>query len=157
MQLVNLSAPPFKYEPSDPAGYRAGMYRMGADLGATETGTTIYELPPGQAVCPYHYEHAEEEWLLVLAGRPSVRTPDGTEQLNPLDIVFFARGPDGAHQVRNDTDETVRVLMWGTVVYPAVSVYPDSDKIGVWTRDRADDILVTRDSGVDYFHGETGN
>ena len=157
MQLVNLSAPPFKYEPSDPEGYRAGVYRMGADLGATETGTTMYELPPGQAVCPYHYEHAEEEWLLVLEGRPSVRTPDGTEQLNPLDIVFFARGPDGAHQVRNDTDETVRVLMWGSVVYPAVSVYPDSDKIGVWTRDRADDILVTRDSGVDYFHGETGN
>ena len=157
MQRVNLSSPSFKYDSSDPEGYRSGMYRMGADLGATETGTSIYELPPGQAVCPYHYEHAEEEWLLVLEGRPSVRTPDGTEQLDPLDIVFFPRGPEGAHQVRNDTADVVRVLMWGSVVYPAVSVYPDSDKIGVWTKDRVDNILVTRDSGVEYFHGEAAS
>ena len=155
MRRVNLSSPPLKYDESDPEGFRSGMYRMGADLGATDTGTSLYELPPGQAVCPYHYEHAEEEWLLVLEGTPTLRTPAGTERLEPLDIVFFERGPDGAPQVRNDSDELVRVLMWGSVVYPAVSVYPDSDKIGVWTKDRADDILVTRDSGVDYFHGET--
>ncbi len=157
MQRVNLASPPFKHESSDPEGYRAGMYRMGADLGATETGTSIYELPPGQAVCPYHYEHAEEEWLLVLDGRPTLRTPDGAEELVPLDIAFFPRGPEGAHQVRNDTDDVVRVLMWGSVVYPAVTVYPDSDKIGVWTKDRVDNILVTRDSGVEYFHGEGGS
>ena len=75
------------------------MFRPGPDLGAKETGMSVYELPPGQAICPYHYEYGEDEWLLVLAGRPSVRTPDGTEELEPWDVVFFPKGPDGAHQV----------------------------------------------------------
>ena len=60
----------------------------------------------------------------------------GIEQLDPLDLVFFPRGPDGAHQVRNDTDEPARVLMWSTVVYPTATAYPDSGKVGVWTGDR---------------------
>ena len=52
-------------------------------MGAAETGLSVYELPPGQAICPYHYEYGEDEWLLVLAGRPSVRTPEGTDELGP--------------------------------------------------------------------------
>jgi uncharacterized cupin superfamily protein len=107
-------------------------------------------------VCPYHYEHGEEEWALVLHGRPSVRTPEGVEQLEPLELVFFPAGPAGAHQIRNDTDETVRILMWSTVVYPAVSVYPDSGKIGVHTRGGADDLVVERSSAVGYYTGESG-
>jgi len=92
----------------------------------------------------------------VLTGTASVRTPEGVEQLGPHEAAFFPVGPDGAHQVRNDTDATVRVLMWGEVVTPTVSVYPDSDKIGIFTGDKRDDLLVERSSGVDYFHGEGG-
>ena len=84
-------------------------------------------------MCPYHYEYGEEEWLLVLAGRPSLRTPEGTEQLAPLDLAFFPAGPPGAHELRNDTDEPVRVLMWSTVGLPPATAYPDSDKVGVYT------------------------
>jgi len=154
MPRVSLSAPSFTYDPEDPEGYRAGMYRVGGQLGAQETGASLYELPPGQAVCPYHYEYAEEEWLLVLAGRPTLRTPEGTEELAPLDLAFFPRGPAGAHQVRNDTDELVRVLMWSTVVHPAATAYPDSDKVGIFTGDPAEDVLVPRSSSVPYYHGE---
>ena len=107
-------------------------------------------------MCPYHYEYAEEEWVLVLAGRPSLRTPAGTEQLEPFDVAFFPRGPEGAHQLRNDGDETARILMWSEVIVPAATVYPDSDKIGVWTGNKADDVMVERSSKVDYFHGESG-
>jgi hypothetical protein len=32
----------------------------------------------------------------------------------------------------------------------AAVVYPDSDKISIWTTDGADDIVVRRTSGVDY-------
>jgi uncharacterized cupin superfamily protein len=131
------------------------MFRIGPEVGAERTGATLYHLPPGELLCPYHYEYGEEEWLLVLAGRPSVRDPDGTHELAPLDTVFFERGPAGAHQVRNDSDEPVRVLMWSTVVLPTATVYPDSDKIGIWNGgDRSDDIIVERSSGVDYWHGE---
>jgi uncharacterized cupin superfamily protein len=56
--------------------------------------------------------------------------------------------------VRNDTDETVRVLMYSTVKHPAATVYPDSDKIAIWTGNREDDLIVNRTSGVDYWSGE---
>jgi uncharacterized cupin superfamily protein len=154
VRRVNIAAPEFAYDAEDPEGFRAGMFRFGQALGATRTGTTVYELPPGQAICPYHYEYGEEEWLVVLEGRPTLRTPEGSEQLEPWDVVCFPPGPDGAHGVRNDTDETVRVLMYSTVSHPAATVYPDSDKIGIWTGNRDDDLMVRRSSGVDYYAGE---
>ena len=155
MRRVSLSNPELEFDDEDPDGFRAGMFRPGPSLGATETGASLYELPPGQAVCPYHYEYGEDEWVLALDGRPSVRTPEGTEQLEPLDLVFFPKGPDGAHQVRNDTEETVRVLMWSTIVTPSATAYPDSDKVGVWTGIKAENLLVRRSSAVDYYQGET--
>jgi uncharacterized cupin superfamily protein len=154
MQRVRLGDARFEFDPADPDGFRAGMARFGPGVGSKDTGATLYELPPGEAVCPYHYEYGEEEWVLVIEGTPSVRTPEGTEQLEPLDLVFFPTGPEGAHQVRNDSAAPARVLMWSTVVTPTASVYPDSDKIGVWTGNKADDVMVRRDSAVDYFDGE---
>ena len=123
---------------------------------AADSGASLYELKPGEAVCPYHYEYGEEEWALVVEGTATVRTPEGTEQLEPLDLVFFPKGPEGAQQIRNDADDTARILMWSTVVLPTASVYPDSGKVGVWTGNKADDVMVRRDSAVDYFDGETG-
>jgi uncharacterized cupin superfamily protein len=157
VRRVNIASPEFEYDPDYPPGFRAGMLRVGPLLDASQLGASVYELPPGQAICPYHYEYAEEEWLLVLEGHPTVRHPDGEDRLEPWDAVCFTTGPDGAHQVRNETDETVRVLMFSTVKYPAVTVYPDSDKIGVWTLEGRDNLMAPRSSGVDYFFGETGS
>jgi uncharacterized cupin superfamily protein len=153
-RIVPISDPAFTHDPADPDGFRCGMARLGPEVGAQQTGTTVYELPPGQAICPYHYEYGEEEWLLVLAGRPSLRTPEGTEQLGPLDVAFFPRGPAGAHQVRNDAGEPARVVMWSAVVLPTATAYPDSGKVGVWTGDEAEDLMAERSSGVDYYTGE---
>jgi uncharacterized cupin superfamily protein len=155
MRRVNLTDPTFTYDDGDPDGFRSGMLRFGPQLGAQQTGASLYELAAGQALCPFHYEIGEEEWLLVLSGRPSLRDPEGTQELRPLDMVFFPRGAEGAHQVRNDAGEPARVLMWSTVVIPTATVYPDSDKIGVWNGgDRGDDVVVQRSSNVDYWHGE---
>jgi uncharacterized cupin superfamily protein len=154
MRRASISDPNFTYDPDDADGFRSGMFRVGGDLGAQQTGATVYLIPPGQAVCPYHYEYGEEEWLLVLDGRASVRTPEGTETVEPSEIVFFPAGPDGAHQIRNDTDQPVRVLMWSTVVTPTATAYPDSDKVAIWTGDKAEDLIVRRSSGVDYYDGE---
>ena len=155
MRRVSLNEPEIEWDPDDPEGFRSGRMRAGRRLGAEQTGASLFELPPGQSVCPYHYEYGEEEWLLVVEGRASVRTPEGTEQLGPMELVFFPRGPEGAHEIRNDTEETVRVLMWSTVVYPSATAYPDSGKVGVWTGDRSEDLMAERSSGVDYFHGES--
>jgi uncharacterized cupin superfamily protein len=152
MKSADISDPEFRYDPEDPEGFRSGMFRGG--FGAESTGTTVYEIPPGQALCPYHYEVGEEEWLLVLQGAATVRTPEGTEQVGPQRLVFFPKGREGAHQVRNDSQEPLRVLMWSDVVKPTATVYPDSDKIAIWTGGE-DDAIVPRAAKVDYFFGET--
>jgi uncharacterized cupin superfamily protein len=156
MRRVDISNPTIEYDPDDPPGFRSGRHRLGPELGAEQTGASVYELPPGEALCPYHYEYAEEEWLLVLEGRAAVRTPEGTEELGPFEMAFFPTGPAGAHQIRNDGDAPVRVLMWSPIILPAATAYPDSGKVAVWTGDRAEDLIVERSSGVDYFHGEGG-
>ena len=154
MHRADLTQPELTFDPEDPPGFRSGMDRMGRRLGAQHTGASLYELPPGQALCPYHYEYAEEEWLLVLDGRVAVRTPEGTEELEPLQLVFFPRGPSGAHQVACAGDAPARVLMWSEVATPAATVYPDSDKIGIWTGNPDDDVMVRRSSKVDYYDGQ---
>jgi uncharacterized cupin superfamily protein len=153
---VSIAKPSFAYDPADPDGFRAGALKLGPRLGARQTGASLYELPPGQAICPYHYEYGEEEWLLVLAGRPTLRTPEGAETLEPFDIAFFPTGPAGAHQLRNETQEPVRVLMWSNVVLPTATAYPDSDKVGLWTGEEAEDLIVRRAGTVGYFDGESG-
>src|SRR3954471_398273 len=112
MRRVSLSNPEMEFDANDPEGFRAGMFRPGPQLGAKETGASLYEIPPGQTICPYHYEYAEDEWLLVLQGEATLRTPAGEERIGRQDLVFFPRGPEGAHAVRNDTAEAVRVLMF---------------------------------------------
>lgn len=155
MPHLNAQQVEFEHDRDDPEGFRCGFARLGPGLGAEQTGATVYELPPGQSVCPYHYEYAEEEWVLVLAGNPSLRTPEGSERLEPFDVAFFPRGPAGAHQIRNDGDEPARVLMFSNVVTPSATAYPDSDKVGIFTGIPEESVLVERSSKVDYFHGET--
>ena len=97
----------------------------------------MYELPPGKS-SPYHWHVGEEEWLLVLAGAPTLRTPAGEQALRPWDVALFPRGAAGAHQLRNTTDEVVRAAFFSTTSDPEVAVYPDDGKIGViagWSRD----------------------
>jgi uncharacterized cupin superfamily protein len=155
VQRFNLNAGKPEYDESDPEGFRAGMARFGASIGATMLGGSLYELPPGQSNCPYHYEYGNEEWLVVLDGKLTVWHPGGEEELNPGDVVCFPVGPDGAHRLTNRTDATVRVLLLSTLFEPSVAVYPDSDKIGVWPGDPRDHIIVRRESSVDYWDGET--
>ena len=154
MRRLNIASPDFAYDAEDAEGFAAGMVRLGGLLGASESGISVFELPPGQSVCPYHYEVGEEEWLLVLEGNPTVRHPEGSERLDPWDVVCFPRGPEGAHRIGNDSEATVRVLMFSTVVVPTATVYPDSDKIGIWTGDPATDTMFRRDSSVGYYEGE---
>jgi uncharacterized cupin superfamily protein len=155
VRRINIASRSFEYNPEDPPGFRSGRKRLGPLLGASKLGASVYELPPGEALCPYHYEYGEEEWLIVLEGRPAVRCPHGIERLEPWDVVCFPRGPDGAHAVRNDTAETVTVLMFSELTFPTATAYPDSDKVGLWTGNKDEDLIARRASAVDYWTGET--
>jgi uncharacterized cupin superfamily protein len=153
--LVNLFATELEHDADDPDGYRTGHARFGPRIGASMLGGTVYDLPEGQSICPYHYEHGDEEWLIVLDGRPTLRHVEGEDELSPGDVVCFPAGPEGAHKVTNRTDAVVRVLMLSTMNLPAVAVYPDSDKVGVFTPGRVDNVMVRRESAVDYWDRET--
>lgn len=132
--------------------------RFGDQLGATMWGGTLYELAPGEKT-RYHWQVGEEEWLLVVAGAPTLRSPDGERVLRPWDVAVFRRGPDGAHEVRNDGDSVSRVLMLSSLSDPEIAVFPDSGKIGAsggWSR--SDDVRVglrnRPEANLDYYDGE---
>jgi uncharacterized cupin superfamily protein len=145
---ANLAAITCEPRPQLPDGFRRNS-RVGTALGAARTGLSVYELPPGQAIGPYHYEDPEEEWLLVVSGTPILRHPGGEHQLEPWDVVFFPAGPAGAHQVRNDSESPARVAMFSSITAVGAVVYPDSDMIEIFTTDGSDDIVVERSSALD--------
>lgn len=139
-----------------PDGFRASHLQLGPLLDASRLGATLYEVPPGQRLGPYHYEYNNEEWLVVLAGTPTVRTPTGECELRAGDVLAFREGPDGAHAVWNASNEITRFMVLSTKREPAVAVYPDSDKIAVWRLrgGEGDGIIVKRSSSTDYWEGE---
>ena len=136
------------------AGFSWTAAAVGSAIGGKELGASLYELEPGEKSFPYHYEYGAEEWLIVVAGTPTLRGPGGERELRSGDTVAFPEGPEGAHQVLNHTDEPVRVLILSTKSpFPAVAVYPDSDKLGVWLADGFQGIF-RRGDAVDYWEGE---
>ena len=128
---------------------RAGVRH---DLGGELIGCSLYEVPPGKRAWPYHYHGNNEEWLMVVEGRPTLRTPEAERELAPGDVVGFPQGEAGAHDISNRSDEPVRVAIFSTLRQGSV-VYPDSDKIGAgppWDRR-----YFRRGDAVDYWDGET--
>jgi uncharacterized cupin superfamily protein len=150
MSEVNLFGVALNEEDDDPLGYHVLYQRIGPLIGAEQLGLSVYELPPGQSVCPYHYEVGFEEWLVVLSGAPTLRTSDGEQELRPWDLAFFPDGEDGAHKVTNRTGETVRVAILSNKTQPGVAIYPDSGKLGVWPQNK----LFRLADAVDYWDGE---
>jgi len=154
LRKTNVLGPKFEYDDTDPAGYRAGIVHLDKAVGAEALAVKAFELPPDQSVCPYHYEY-EEEWLQVLEGAVLVRTPEGEQELTAGEIVCFAPGPPGAHKVSNRAERPARVVMFSRAREPAVTVYPDSDKIGVWPGNPEDRVMLRREDGqVGYYDGE---
>jgi uncharacterized cupin superfamily protein len=106
------------------------------DLSSDETATFVYDVDPGGSF-PYHYEYVEE-WLLVIDGAVVVRAPDGERELGRGDILRFPPGPDGAHQITNRGTARARLLLWSKAALPGISVYPDTDAVGVWPDDETE-------------------
>ncbi len=135
-------------------GWRSKDAWVGARIESELIGGSLYELEPGDRLWPYHTHHANEEWLLVVRGRPTLRTPEGEQELAEGDVVAFRRGKDGAHQVLNGTDEPIRVLMLSTLIKPDLVEYPDSGKVGARSA-AGERILLSRPGPLlDYWDGE---
>ena len=105
--------------------------RVGEDAGAENLGASVYELHPGDEMV-FHYHVQREELLIVLSGRLSLRTAAGWEELATGEVVAFPRGERGAHAYRNNTEGRVRVLMVSEMNGPNISVYPDTNQVGIF-------------------------
>jgi len=135
--------------------------KLAAAAGGERLGCSLYELEPGTKAWPFHYHTGNEEALYVIAGTGRLRTADGTDSLDSGDYVTFPVGEEGGHRVINDGEETLRYLAMSTMADPDVTVYPDSDKIGIYAGSApgSDDERVVegyyrRDGDVDYWLDE---
>ena len=153
MDEVNLYADDWDREQAR-EGFRWRGTRVGDRVGGRRIGASLYELEPGQRTFPYHFHYGNEEWLLVVRGRPTVRSPDGERELAEGDVVCFPAGPAGAHAVENRADERAQVLILSSLVVPSIVVYPDSGKVGVRPGGPEDTLNFLRSDAVDYWEGE---
>lgn len=147
---MNLFEAELEYDDADPAGYRGGASRLGQELGGQQIAFNVFELPASEALCPYHWEAGQEEWIIVLSGRLLLRTPEGEQEMGPWDCYFCPGDEAGAHKTSNPFDEPCRFVIWSNTSHPGVAVYPDSDKVGVWPPDK----LFPLTAAVDYYAGE---
>lgn len=131
--MPNIYEPQFEVG-KRPEGFQSRRARIGYELGTELIGCSFWEIPPGQAAYPYHYHYADEELLIVISGEPSLRTPEGTRTLERGEAVRFPVGEEGAHQLFNETEETVTLIAVSSSGRPDVIVYPDGEKIGVGER-----------------------
>jgi uncharacterized cupin superfamily protein len=153
MDVFNLNGEEWDHT-EEREGWRSKATRVGGKLNAELIGGGLYELEPGNTLWPYHTHHANEEWLLVVRGRPTLRHAQGEQELAEGDVVCFRRGREGLHQVKNDTEEPVRVLMISTLIAPEIVEYPDSGKIGARSA-AGERILLSRPGPtLDYWDGE---
>jgi uncharacterized cupin superfamily protein len=131
--MANLFDPEFG-RPTERPGFSGRRAKLGEQAGAERLGASLYELGPGSAPFPLHYHLGNEELLIVVAGKPSLRTPDGERELESGEVVSFPVGERGAHQVVNRADAPARVLIVSEMNAPDIVVRPESGKLSAFGR-----------------------
>jgi uncharacterized cupin superfamily protein len=154
MDVVNVHTNEEWNRTEEREGWRSTDAWVGQRLNGELIGASLYELEPGNKLWPYHTHHANEEWLLVVRGEPTLRSADGEQELCEGDIACFRRGKEGYHQVINRTDSPVRVLMISTLVAPDIVEYPDSGKVAAGSVAGERILLGRPGPTLDYWAGE---
>ena len=131
-QTFNLFHGETKDVPAGAPGDRGRAARVGRMVGGARLGMSVYELPPGEAIGPYHFEWTDEEWLIAIAGTVTFRGPEGEQTLEPGDVVCFPAGPDGAHQIRNGGADVARLAIVSTQNEFGIVEYPEEERVGIW-------------------------
>ena len=160
MSEVNVFDPEWdEHQDEPPFTWRRA--RIGRRAGSEKLGASLFEVPPGASTFPLHLHHANEELLVVVAGRPTLRTLEGESELVAGEVVAFPAGRRGAHRLDNRTEEPVEVLLVSTMLAPEINEYPDSGK--VWARSyppggepgpEAAFLIARPEDNLDYMDGE---
>ncbi|HYH57673.1 MAG TPA: cupin domain-containing protein [Thermoleophilaceae bacterium] len=102
----------------DRAPFRWRPARLGRQAESKERGASLFEVPSGAATLPLRPHRANEEMVVVLVGRPTLRTTDGERELAEGEVVSFPTGRRGSHRLENRTDGPVRILVVSTMIGP---------------------------------------
>jgi uncharacterized cupin superfamily protein len=102
----------------------------------------VWELPPGSRGVDYHFHHGTEEFLVVLSGTATLRTPDGERELAPGSVAHFSPGPEGAHTVMNLGDEPMRYVMIAAHASPDIVEYPDKGEFAAFAKSGSEPFFV---------------
>jgi uncharacterized cupin superfamily protein len=130
--MANVFEPDWDAERDEPP-FRWRRARLGRQAGSQDLGASLFEVPPGGATFPLHAHFANEELLVVLAGRPTLRTREQERELAPGEVVAFPAGERGAHRLDNTSDEPVRVLIVSTMRAPEINAMYETGQF--WLRD----------------------
>ena len=153
MKIFNLYGDEWD-EPRDREGWRIKEAFVGERIGGALIGASMSEVEPGNKLWPYHTHHANEEWVIVLRGEPTLRTPEGEHVLKEGDVVCFRRGKEGAHQIINRTESPTRVLMLSSMIEPDIVEYLDTGKVAARSVAGERIILARPGPDVGYWDGE---
>ncbi len=133
--MPNVFEPDWDAGRDDPP-FRWRRARLGRQAGARQLGASLFDLPPGSATFPLHAHYANEELLIVLAGRPTLTGMDGdARELDPGEMVACPAGREGAHRLDNNTAEPARVLIVSTMKAPEINEMLEDGSF--WVRDYA--------------------
>ena len=154
MDAFNLFRDETIGDESDPPGYRGQSAQLAPRFGASRLAMTVYDLPPGQAICPYHFHWGDEEWLVVVSGTPRFGRPtvNGRRSRGMSSASWWGRRARTGCTTRATTPS---VALFSNKHEFGIIEYPDSDKIGVWgRRDESLDHVIRRSPDLDYWDGE---
>ena len=88
----------------DREGWRVKGALVGQRIGGQLIGATMSEVEPGDKLWPYHTHHLNEEWVIVLRGEPTLRTPEGEQVLKEGDAPAFRAARTA--RIRSSTERT---------------------------------------------------
>ena len=138
----------------DREGWHAKGVPVGERIGGELLGASLSEVEPGSKLWPYHTHYLNEEWLIVVRGAPTLRTPEGEQILKEGDVVCFPRGKEGAHQIINRSDAPIRVLMLSSMIRGEIIEYLDTGKVLAKDIEDEDVMFARPGPTADYWEGE---
>ena len=114
---------------------------------------SFYTLPPKCSNYPYHYHLDQEEVFYIISGAGVLKCPEGERPVRAGDLIFCPSGEEGAHRLTNTSEsETLVYLDFDTVAGLDACVYPDSNKVAVWSPTL--NKVYRAEDNVDYYDRE---
>ena len=102
---------------------------LGDAHGLTEFGVNLTEMEPGAVSALRHWHSAEDEFIYIIDGTPTLVTDRGAEVLQPGMCACFPANSGDAHRLENHSNANVRFIEVGNRSASEEVHYPDDDMV----------------------------